>query len=154
MFFSSFKINKELNDIIKQEILHSKKNWSKDLNKVKALTSGYKPDLKFFDILKFKITERLKEITNKEFKPTDWWANFYEVGHFANSHHHKPEHISSIIFIKTDKHNPLYFDLEPGILRVNEEEGLVLLFDSRFKHGVDPTKEERITLAIDFIKNF
>lgn len=154
MFFSSFKIEKELNESIKQEVLHLKKDWSKDLNKVKALTSGFRPDYKFFDIIKSKIIKRLLEVTNKKFKPTDWWANFYEIGHFANSHHHKPEHISSIVFIKTGKNSPLYFDLEPGILRVKEEEGLVLLFDSRFKHGVDPIQEERITLAVDFVKNF
>ena len=154
MFFSSFKIEKEFNESIKQEVLHLKKDWSKDLNKVKALTSGFRPDYKFFDIIKSKIIKRLLEVTNKKFKPTDWWANFYEIGHFANSHHHKPEHISSIVFIKTGKNSPLYFDLEPGILRVKEEEGLVLLFDSRFKHGVDPIQEERITLAVDFVKNF
>jgi hypothetical protein len=154
VFFSSFKIEKEFNESIKQEVLHLKKDWSKDLNKVKALTSGFRPDYKFFDIIKSKIIKRLLEVTNKKFKPTDWWANFYEIGHFANSHHHKPEHISSIVFIKTGKNSPLYFDLEPGILRVKEEEGLVLLFDSRFKHGVDPIQEERITLAVDFVKNF
>ena len=154
MFFSSFKIEKKLNESIKQEVLHLKKDWSKDLNKVKALTSGFRPDYKFFDIIKSKIIKRLLDVTNKKFKPTDWWANFYEIGHFANSHHHKPEHISSIVFIKTGKNSPLYFDLEPGILRVKEEEGLVLLFDSRFKHGVDPIQEERITLAVDFVKNF
>lgn len=154
MFFSSFKINKELNDSIKQEIYYLKNDWSEDLNNVKALTSGYKPKYKFFDIIKSQITQRLFEVTNKRFKPTDYWANFYKIGHFADTHHHKPEHISSIVFIKTSKNNPLYFDLEPGILRVEEEEGLVLLFDSRFKHGVNVIQEERITLAIDFIKNF
>ena len=77
MFFSSFKIEKELNESIKQEVLHLKKDWSKDLNKVKALTSGFRPDYKFFDIIKSKIIKRLLEVTNKKFKPTDWWANFY-----------------------------------------------------------------------------
>jgi hypothetical protein len=68
-------------------------------------------------------------------------------------HSHQPEDISSIILIETDKSNPLYFNFEPGILNVEDQEGLVLLFDSKIKHQVNVCKNERITLAIDFVKD-
>ena len=127
MFLCSFKINNNLKETIKTEILSRKKNWKKDLNNVKALTSGFFPNYLFFDILKEQLSDKL----------------------FIHSH--QPEHISSIIFIKTDDTNPLYFNLNPGILRVEEEEGLILLFDSRIAHGVDFCKNSRITLAMDFV---
>tara|TARA_R100000081_G_C4688097_1_gene101048 strand:+ start:68 stop:547 length:480 start_codon:yes stop_codon:yes gene_type:complete len=153
MFLTSFKLNDKFTNTIKAEILGLKNNWKKDLNNVKSLTSGFKPNYIFFDILKEQLSEKIFSITKIKCKATWWWANYYNIGHYANLHAHEPEHISSIIFIKTDKTNPLYFNLDPGILRVQEEEGLVLLFDSKLQHGVDPCKQERITLAVDFIND-
>ena len=150
MFFSSYEINKNFNDSIKKEIYGLKKNWCKDLNNVKALTSGFDPSYLFLNIIKKQLTSELFKITNKKFQPSCWWANFYEPGHFTKLHHHKPELISSIIIIKSSKSNPLYFDLKPGILQVKEFDGLVLFFDSEMSHGVNICDEERITLAVDF----
>ena len=153
MFLSSFKINNNFKETIEKEILGLKKNWKKDLNNVKALTSGFFPNYLFFDILKEQLSDKLFDLTKSKYKPSCWWANYYNIGHHADVHSHQPEHISSIIFIKTDSTNPLYFNLNPGLLRVEEEEGLVLLFDSKIEHGVDFCKSPRITLAIDFVKD-
>ena len=54
MFFHTFKINLNFKETIKTEILGLKKNWKKDLNSVKALSSGFFPNYIFFEILKFK----------------------------------------------------------------------------------------------------
>ncbi len=153
MFLTSFKINNNFKETIKTEILGLKKNWKKDLNNVKALTSDFFPNYFFFDILKKQISNKLFDYTKEKFKPSCWWANYYDIGHYADIHSHQPEHISSIILIKTDKTNPLYFNLNPCILRVEEEEGLVLLFDSKIDHGVDFCKSPRISLAIDFVRD-
>ena len=153
MFLTSFKINNHFKETIKTEILSLKKNWKKDLNNVKALTSDFFPNYLFFDILKKQISNKLFDLTKLKYKPSCWWANYYEIGHHADIHSHQPEHISSIILIKTDKTNPLFFNLNPCILRVEEEEGLVLLFDSKIDHGVDFCKSPRITLAIDFVRD-
>jgi len=156
MFISSFKINEKFNDTIKREIYGLKNSWKLDLKNVKALSSGFNPPYLFFDIIKNQLSKHLSDITNKQFRSSCWWANFYEPGHYTKPHCHKPEDISSIIFIKTGKSNPLYFDLNPsslripGILRIQEYEGLVLFFDSKLIHGVDKCSEERITLAVDF----
>ena len=150
MFIHSFKINKNFKETIKTEILGLKNNWKKDLKNVKALNSGYKPKYLFFSILNKHLSNELLKVTKKKFKPSWWWANFYDIGDYTNSHNHSPEAISSIIFIKTGESNPLFFNLDPGILRIQEEEGLVLLFDSRLKHGVDPCRNKRITLTVDF----
>lgn len=152
MFLTSLKLNKQFTETIKKEILGLKKNWNKDLNNVKAITSGFNPNYLFFDIIKEYLAEQLFQITKIKFKSSYWWANYYEIGQHTDPHHHEPEHISSIIFIQTDETNPLYFNINPGILNVKEEEGLVLLFDSRLLHGVKPCKKPRITLAVDFIK--
>ena len=152
MFFDTFKINNNFKETIKTEILSLKKNWKKDLNSVKALSSGFFPNYIFFDILKKQLIHKLYDLKKTKYKSSVWWANYYNIGHHAEIHSHQPEDISSIIFIKTAKSIPLYFDFEPGIFNVKEEEGLVLLFDSKIKHGVNRCKENRITLAIDFIK--
>jgi len=153
MFIGCFKLNKKFKETIETEILGLKKHWKKDLNNVKAFSSGWDPDYPFFDVLKKQIANVAFERTKLKFKPSTWWVNFYEPGHFTKQHHHSPEHLSSITFIKTDNTNPLYFDLNPGILRVEEEEGLVLIFDSRTDHGVDKCKNKRITLAVDFVRD-
>lgn len=144
MFFNSFKLNKNFNNTIKTEILGLKKNWKKDLNNVKALTSGFFPNYLFLNILKKQISNKLFELTKLKYKPSCWWANYYDIGHHADVHSHQPEHISSIIFIKSDNTNPLYFNLNPGLFRVEEEEGLVLLFDSKIEHGVDFAKAQEL----------
>jgi len=153
MFFLSYVINKNFNNTIKKEIYGLKKYWKKDLKNVKALSSGFQPSYLFFDIIKKELTNELYKILNKKYKPSYWWANFYEPGHFTKLHRHSPEKISSIVIIKPDKSNPLYFDLKHGILQVKEEEGLVLLFDSQIDHGVNICKEERISLAMDFVQD-
>ena len=157
MFLTSFKINNHFKETIKTEILGLKKNWKKDLNNVKALTSDFFPNYLFFDILKKQISNKLFDLTKSKYKASCWWANYYDIGHYADTHSHweaaQPEGISSIIIIKTDKSNPLYFDFDPGILNVKEEEGLVLLFDSKIKHGVNKCKDSRITFAIDFVRD-
>ena len=103
---------------------------------------------------KLRVLEAAKKL---KYKPSCWWANYYNIGHYADTHSHweaaQPEEISSIIIIKTDKSNPLYFDFDPGILNVKEEEGLVLLFDSKIKHGVNKCEDSRITFAIDFVRD-
>ena len=157
MFFYTFKINNNFKETIKAEVLGLKKKWKKDLNNVKALTSDFFPDYLFLNILKKQTTDKLFELTKLKYKPSCWWANYYNIGHYADTHSHweaaQPEEISSIIIIKTDKSNPLYFDFDPGILNVKEEEGLVLLFDSKIKHGVNKCKDSRITFAIDFVRD-
>jgi hypothetical protein len=151
MFFNTFKINNDFKETIKKEITGYKKFWKRDLNNVKALTSGFFPEYQFIDILKKQLSEHLFNVKKINYTPSVWWANYYEINHYAEIHSHQPEDVSSIIFIKTDKSNPLYFDFEPGILTVQEEEGLVLLFDSKIKHGVLKCKNERITIAMDFV---
>ena len=44
-------IRPELNNTIKNFVYKEKHNWKKDLNNVKALTSGFNPDYQFFDDL-------------------------------------------------------------------------------------------------------
>ena len=151
LFYS--KINAPFNNTIKTEIYGLKNNWKKDLNNVKALTSGFRPNYLFFDILHKQLIDKLYENTKIKYKVSCWWANFYKTGHSALPHHHKPEEISSIIFIKSSKENPLYFKENENLFRIFETDGLVLFFDSSAIHGVDICKEERITLAVDFIKS-
>ena len=153
MFFYTFKINNNFKETIKTEVFGLKEKWKKDLNSVKALSSDFFPDYLFLNILKKQLADKLFNLTNIKYKPSCWWANYYDIGHYAETHSHQPEEISSIIIIKIDKSNPLYFDFDPGILNVEEEEGLVLLFDSKIKHGVNKCKDSRITFAIDFVRD-
>jgi hypothetical protein len=150
LFYS--KINPSFNNTIKTEIYGLKNKWKKDLNNVKALTSGFNPNYLFFNILHKQLEDKLYQNTGTQYKVSCWWANFYKPNHFAVCHSHRPENISCIVFIKSSKQNPLYFKKKQEIYKIAETDGLVLFFDSIEEHGVDICKEERITLAVDFIK--
>ena len=153
MFFSSFKINESFCKNIETEIYGLKKYWYKDLNYVKSLTSGFKPPYLFFEVLNNQLSEHLSKITGESWEASNWWANLYEPGDYSDIHHHEPKDISCIVFIKTSSTNPLFFDFKPGIINVEENDGLVLFFDSSLHHGVKKCEKERITLAVDFTRS-
>jgi hypothetical protein len=151
LFYS--KINPSFNNTIKTEIYGLKNKWKKDLNNVKALTSGFNPNYLFFNILHKQLLDKLYQNTGTQYKVSCWWANFYKPNHFAVCHSHRPENISCIVFIKSSKDNPLYFIDNNYKYKIYESDELVLFFDSSTPHAVDICKEERITLAVDFVKS-
>ena len=67
MFFYTSKINNNFKETIKAEVLGLKKTWKKDLNNVKALTSGFFPNYLFLNILKKQLSDKLFDITKLKF---------------------------------------------------------------------------------------
>ena len=47
----------------------------------------------------------------------------------------------------------LNFHTEFSSYKIEERQGLCLLFESSLKHSVDPVSSDRITIAMDFRKN-
>ena len=70
----------EITNFVYQE----KKNWKKDLNNVKALSSGFYPDYDFMhDIGDFCCKNVLPKETNyPHWHKSCWWVNLYEKGHY------------------------------------------------------------------------
>ena len=142
----------EITNFVYQE----KKKWKKDLNNVKALSSGFYPDYDFMhDIGDFCCKNVLPKETNyPHWHKSCWWVNLYEKGHYTNPHHHNPEEYSMIVIVKPalEKYC-LNFHTEFSSYKIEERQGLCLLFESSLKHSVDPVSSDRITIAMDFRKN-
>ena len=65
-------IDKKLNNTIKNYVYKNKHKWKMNLNNVKALTSGFNPNYKFFNELynlSYKILKKNKGIDYKK----SWW---------------------------------------------------------------------------------
>jgi hypothetical protein len=136
-------------------VYQEKDNWKKDLNNVKSLTSGFNPDYKFLhDIGDFCCSKILSNFENNtSWKKSCWWINFYNKGNYANPHRHLPEEYSMIIIIKPSENNCLHFKVDEKDTLIKEQEGLSLIFKSNLQHWVDPVNSDRITIAMDFVKN-
>jgi|TARA_E500000318_G_C3400194_1_gene149540 hypothetical protein len=137
-------------------VYKEKTKWKKDLNNVKSFTSGFCPDYDFLhDLGDICCNNILPTLTNhSKWQKSCWWINLYEKGHYTNPHRHTPETYSMIVIIKPalEKYC-LNFHTEFSTYKVEESQGLCLIFDSRLSHSVDPVQSERITIAMDFVKN-
>ena len=152
--FISFNLPKNDCINIANFVYQEKDNWEKDLNNVKSLTSGFRPDYKFLhDIGDWCINNILPKINNSnKWEKSCWWVNYYKKGDYTDPHHHHPEEYSLIIIIKPSKKNCLYFLNNDKKHYVEEKEGLAILFKSDVEHGVEPVDDDRITVAMDFIR--
>ena len=144
-------IQPALNNTIKNFVYEEKHNWKKNLNNVKALTSGFNPHYQFFDDLYNFSYKILKKFTKKEWEKSCWWANYYSKSNYCDPHHHKPETLSAIVIVKSSPKNPLYFIENNEKYDIKEQDGMMLFFDSKYHHGVKECVDERITCALDFI---
>ena len=137
-------------------VYREKINWKKDLKNVKALSSGFNPDYYFLhNIGNFCCKNILPHATNYDYwKKSCWWINFYEKGNYTIPHVHIPEQYSMIIIIKPalEKYC-LNFHTKFSTYKIEERQGLCLLFESSLEHSVDTVQSERITIAMDFVKN-
>ena len=152
---AEFFIEEQSCEDITKFVYEEKVYWSKDLKNVKSLTSGYNPDYEFLhDIGTFCSNNILPEITKiHSWKKSWWWINFYEKGHYTAPHIHKPEEYSMIVIVKPSINNCLNFKIKGKKHKIKEQQGLCLIFNSDIEHWVDPVKSERITIAMDFVKN-
>ena len=156
MNIAEFFISPEECEDITNFVYKEKKYWTKDLNNVKSLTSGFRPDYDFMhDIGKHCCNEVLPKLTKfNKWRKSCWWINFYEPGHFTDPHVHTPEDFSMIIIVKPALETYcLKFETENTNYMVEEKQGLCLLFESSLKHSVNPVDSDRITIAMDFRKN-
>ena len=82
----------------------------------------------------------------------EFWGNVYTKGDYAQSHHHIPNSISLVYFLKAKWYDsPLVFsDFNE---KVEPEEGKYVLFPSHIHHHVPIHKFEhkRITLSSNFV---
>lgn len=155
MNLTEFLLPQQDCEIITDFVLQEKTKWEKDLNNVKSLTSGFNPNYEFLhNIGNWCCKNLLPSVSNyNHWEKSCWWVNFYEKGHYTTPHVHLPEHYSAIIIVKPALESYcLKFETESTNYMVEEKQGLGLLFESYLKHSVEPVKDERITIAMDFVK--
>ena len=150
-----------------------KHNWEKDLDYVKATTTGY-------DGIKYPIIKEISEFIcskilpvigqSNNWKYNNWWTksawiNFYQKGDAAVPHCHYLDHYSAVLIIKPAEGNLVFVDprkmlsMDPKFVqhyeqRINEEAGKLILFPNYLMHYVTPCESERITIAFNFQNDF
>lgn len=107
-----------------------------------------------------------------QFEVKESWANLYNRGDFQESHYHSNCHFSAVYFMAAPPgsgslkfESPLVPDMLPlTYFNYNElsnqtadysaEEGKLVIFRSRVRHGVFPnqTDEKRISLAMNLVR--
>ena len=114
------------------------------------------------EVIKFK--KFITEEVDKHFNPSkidgekakvvqnEFWGNVYTKGDYAQSHHHIPNSVSLVYFLKAKWYDsPLVFsDFNE---KIEPEEGKYVLFPSHILHHVPIHKFEhkRITLSSNFV---
>ena len=153
-------------DKVKNEVLSLLKSCEtipQDHSNVKASIHtewDWHPDNITFRNLKGFIREEIE----KAFKPgrmvdgnrawlkcSNFWANVYEKGEYANSHDHRTHDFSFAYFVKCNfRSSPLILD-DSG-KRIRAKEGRFVAFPSFLKHSVprNQSNETRITLSGNF----
>tara|TARA_R110002020_G_scaffold131229_2_gene293531 strand:- start:1123 stop:1665 length:543 start_codon:yes stop_codon:yes gene_type:complete len=153
-----FKLPLEDCNEISEWVYKAKNTWKRDLNNVKALTSGFNPDCKFIKRLnEIYARDVLPKIENASWESTWSWINFYSRGNYTLPHQHRPEDYSSIITIKRgNNHHKLCWHNDDHKEIYNndnlEETGMCLIFSSDLNHSVRIVDDDRITISLDFIR--
>ena len=156
-------------DRVKEQVLSSLKSCNpipQDNSNVKASVHtewDWEPDNITFRNLKGFIREEIE----RYFKPgsmssgvrswlkiSNFWANVYEKGDYAQSHSHKPYDFSFAYFVKSNwYYSPLVFT-DSGKL-VRPKEGRFVAFPAYLKHHVPKHRhnKSRITLSGNLLIN-
>ena len=156
-------------DRVKDQVLLSLKTCnpiSQDHSNVKASIHtwwDWEPDNIIFRNLKGYIREEIERYfkpgsmsTGKRLrlKESNFWANVYEKGDYAQSHEHRPYDFSFAYFVKSKwYYSPLVFS-DSGKL-VRPKEGRFVAFPAFLKHHVPKHRytDTRITLSGNFTIN-
>ena len=80
----------------------------------------------------------------------NFWAMKYTEGDCAYKHNHYPADFSCVYYISvTDKSSPIVFENK---LKIQPEDGMLVLFPGCINHNVFPTKDKRIAFSANFNK--
>ncbi len=167
------KIDEKFCNKIEEKVLLDKQNWSKGLENVNALTSGWDGLEKYSELQEISnficqnILIKIGESQN--WKYNNWsireaWINFYKKEDFAEIHTHGSADFCGVLIIlpgngnlkfsrteaveqKTKKFMNIYDE------KINEEKGTLILFPSYLYHQVENCAGDRISIAMNFINN-
>jgi len=84
----------------------------------------------------------------KWLKSTNFWANLYEKGDYAQPHDHKPSAFSFAYFLKSEDDHAAFVFTDSGY-KIIPKEGTFVAFPAYLKHHVEEHKvdDKRITLS-------
>ena len=87
----------------------------------------------------------------KWLKSTNFWANLYEKGDYAQPHDHKPSAFSFAYFLKSEDDHAAFVFTDSGY-KIIPKEGTFVAFPAYLKHHVEEHKADssRITLSGNF----
>lgn len=142
----------QVNDLANKE----KSNWKKDLQNVKAITSGWYsfhyPILN--DLSQFICSKILPSISHhQKWKTKHVWVNVYSIGDKALPHDHiaSDTNMCAVLLTTKTSKNCLKFMENNMIDEINEEKGLLIIFPPELVHLVEEVEDQqRITVAFNF----
>ena len=84
-------------------------------------------------------------------KSTNFWANLYEKGDYAQPHDHKPSDFSFAYFLKSEDDHAAFVFTDSGY-KIIPKEGTFVAFPAYLNHHVEEHKvdDKRITLSGNF----
>ena len=84
-------------------------------------------------------------------KSTNFWANLYEKGDYAQPHDHKPSNFSFAYFLKSEDDHAAFVFTDSGY-KIIPKEGTFVAFPAYLNHHVEEHKvdDKRITLSGNF----
>ena len=103
-----------------------------------------------------------------EARMTEFWANVQNLGQFQETHHHKGRMISGSLYLKvpqdetgaitfntprTHMYDDQYWDCDADkeYISIIPEIGDIYMFPSWMMHGTRPVKEQRISMAFNYV---
>ena len=134
-----------------------KSNWKKDLNNVKAITSGWHsfhyPILN--DLSQFICSKILPSVSpHQKWKTKHVWVNVYSRGDKAKPHDHIGVDMCAVLLTTKTTKNCLKFMENNMLEQVNEQKGLLIIFPPELVHLVEEVEDQqRITVAFNFLKD-
>lgn len=165
------KIEDSFCDLILKKIYQDKDKWKKGLRNINAFTTGFDGLKKYQELVEIStlISGTLLPKIGKSFnwqynnwKPASAWVNFYEKGDSASIHNHTGSDFCGILILKPGEGDLLFHDCkfiegktkrfeQIEDQRIKEKKGTLILFPSYLYHSVNECRNDRITIAFNFL---
>ena len=137
----------------------TERSWDCNIHTSRNIFQNILYDVEEFKYIKEEIEKKIKELIIKPFMITSSWLNILGKNGYQEFHEHfdvkSDFKQGSASFYLTEKNSPIEFayfaEKIIGELKITPNQGDIVIFDSNIYHRVVDSKDERISLALNFI---
>ena len=134
----------------------TERSWDCNIHTSRNIFQNILYDVEEFKYIKEEIEKKIKELIIKPFMITSSWLNILGKNGCQEFHEHRDIKSEfkqgSVSFYLTDKNSPIEFAYFTENIRskIIPNQGDIIIFDSNIYHRVIDSKDERISLALNF----